>query len=77
LYKIAEIGMVQFEVKMNFLCILQVSRFVFVLKMNFNINFSVFNIPRTGPQFPESTGVCANKILDSVYSDRWTAGSIS
>ena len=34
-YKILEIGMTQFGAKMNFLCILQVSRFVFVLKMNF------------------------------------------
>ena len=34
-YKILEIGMTQFGIKMNFLCILQVSRFVFVLKMNF------------------------------------------
>jgi hypothetical protein len=30
-YKILEIGMAQFGAKMNFLCILQVSRFVFVL----------------------------------------------
>jgi hypothetical protein len=55
-YKILEIGMTQFGAKMNFLCILQVSRFVFVLKMNFNINFSVFNIPRTGRQIPENSG---------------------
>jgi hypothetical protein len=48
--------MTQFGAKMNFLCILQVSRFVFVLKMNFNINFSVFNIPRTGRQIPENSG---------------------
>jgi hypothetical protein len=34
-YKILEIGMVQFGSKMEFLWILQVSRFVFVLKMNF------------------------------------------
>ena len=34
-YKILEIGMVQFGPKMEFLWILQVSRFVFVLKMNF------------------------------------------
>ena len=34
-YKILGIGMTQFGAKMNFLCILQVSRFVFVLKMNF------------------------------------------
>jgi hypothetical protein len=34
-YKILEIGMAQFGARMNFLCILQVSRFVFVLKTNF------------------------------------------
>jgi hypothetical protein len=34
-YKILEIGMVQFGAKMNFLCILQVSRIVFVLKTKF------------------------------------------
>jgi hypothetical protein len=34
-YKILETGMVQFGLKMDFLCILQVSRFVFVLKNEF------------------------------------------
>jgi hypothetical protein len=34
-YKVLEIGMVQFGAKMNFLCVLQVSRIVFVLKTNF------------------------------------------
>jgi hypothetical protein len=48
--------MTQFGAKMNFLCILQVSRFVFVLKMNFNINFSVFNTLWTGRQIPENSG---------------------
>jgi len=28
----------------------------------------------TGRQFLESPGVCANKILDSVNSNTWTAG---
>ena len=55
-YKILEIGMVQFGVKMNFLCILQVSRFVFVLKMNLYNYFSVFNLLWTGPHFSESPG---------------------
>jgi hypothetical protein len=47
-YKILEIGMAKFGVKMNFLCILQVSRFVFVLKMNFYNYFSVFKHLWTG-----------------------------
>ena len=37
-YKILEIGIVQFGAKMNFLCILQVSRIVFVLKMHLLIH---------------------------------------
>jgi hypothetical protein len=56
-YKILEIEMVQFGVKMNFLCILQLSRFVFVLKMNFYNYFSVFNLLWTEPHFSESSGV--------------------
>jgi hypothetical protein len=55
-YKILEIGMVQFGVKMNFLCILQVSRFVFVLKMNFYNYFSVFKHLWTRRQLSESPG---------------------
>jgi hypothetical protein len=47
-YRILEIGMDRFGLKMNFLCILQVSRFVFVLKMNFYNYFSVFNHLWTG-----------------------------
>jgi hypothetical protein len=42
-YKILEIGMDRFGLKMNFLCILQVSRFVFVLETNFYNYFSIFN----------------------------------
>ena len=38
----------RFGLKMNFLCILQVSRFVFVLKTNFYNYFSVFNHLWTG-----------------------------
>jgi hypothetical protein len=41
---------------MNFLCILQVSRFVFVLEMNFYNYFSVFKHLWTGPHFPERVG---------------------
>jgi hypothetical protein len=48
--------MTQFGAKMNFLCILQVSRFVFVLKMNFYNHFSVFNLLWTGPRILENTG---------------------
>jgi hypothetical protein len=48
--------MVPFGAKMNFLCILQVSRFVFVLKTNFYNYFSVFNHLWTGPRFLEKSG---------------------
>jgi hypothetical protein len=48
-YKILEIGMVQFGLKMDFLCILQVSRFVFVLKMNSYNYFSVLIPSGLGP----------------------------
>jgi hypothetical protein len=58
-YKILEIGMAQFGAKMNFLCILQVSRIVFVLKTKFYNHFSVFIILWTGRQFLESPGVLA------------------
>jgi hypothetical protein len=44
---------------MNFLCILQVSRIVFVLKTNFYNQFSVFNYLWTGRQFLESPGALA------------------
>jgi hypothetical protein len=53
--------MVQFGAKMNFTCILQVSRIVFVLKTNFYNYFSVFNLLWTGPQFLESAGVTVKK----------------
>jgi hypothetical protein len=56
-YKILEIGMAQFGAKMNFLCILQVSRLVFVLKTNFYNYLSVFNLLWTGPHFLASSGV--------------------
>jgi hypothetical protein len=49
--------MAQFGVKLNFLCVLQVSRFVFVLKMNFYKYFSVFKHLCTGPHFTEKSGV--------------------
>jgi hypothetical protein len=49
----------RFGLKMNFLCILQVSRFVFVLKTNFYNYFSVFNHLWTGPRFPEKSGALA------------------
>ena len=64
-YKILEIGMAQFGVKMNFLCILQVSRFVFVLKMNFYKYFSVFKHLWTGPHFSEKSGASTQKYSDS------------
>jgi hypothetical protein len=45
--------MVQFGAKMNFLCILQVSRIVFVLKTNFHNYFTVFNLLWTGRTISE------------------------
>jgi hypothetical protein len=48
--------MVQFGAKMNFLCILQVSRIVFVLKTKFSNHISVVIILRTGRQFLERSG---------------------
>jgi hypothetical protein len=64
-YKILEIGMVQFGPKMEFLWILQVSRFVFVLKTNFYYYFSVFNLLWTGPRFLLTSRVSAQDNPDS------------
>jgi hypothetical protein len=50
---------------MNFLFILQVSRFVFVLKTNFYNYFSVFNLLWTGPRFLENSGVTGQDVQDS------------
>jgi hypothetical protein len=63
--------MVQFGAKMNFLCILQVSRIVFVLKTNFYNYFSVFNLLWTGPRFLEKSGASAEnpKNTDYCYMD--------
>jgi hypothetical protein len=52
---------------MDFLCILQISRIVFVLKMNFYNYFSVFKHLWTGPHFSESLGASEENFLDSVY----------
>jgi hypothetical protein len=49
--------MAQFGLKMDFLWLIQVSRFVFVLKMNFYNYFSVFKHLWTGRQLSESAGV--------------------
>jgi hypothetical protein len=51
---------------MNFLFILQVSRFVFLLKTIFYNYFSVFILLWTGPHFLERSRGCSHKILDSV-----------
>jgi hypothetical protein len=59
--------MVQFGA-MNFLCILQVSRFVFVLKTNFYNYFLCFILLWTRPQFLDRSGVLAQKSYDSVNS---------
>jgi hypothetical protein len=53
---------------MNFLCILQVSRIVFVLKTNFHNYFTVFNLLWTRPQFLVSKRVSAQANQDSENS---------
>jgi hypothetical protein len=76
-YKILEIGMVQFGPKMEFLWILQVSRFVFALKIHLLINLFILNRFWTGHQFSESSRVSAQDNLDSGNSGQWTAGCFS
>jgi hypothetical protein len=66
--------MAKFGVKMNFLCILQVSRFVFVLKMNFYKYFSVFKHLWTGPHLPGRSGTNLQTFPDSVNNPQWTTG---
>jgi hypothetical protein len=53
----------QFGLKMNFLCILQVSRIVFVLKTNFYNYFSAFIILWTGRRISESARALAQMLL--------------
>jgi hypothetical protein len=50
---------------MDFLCISQVSRFVFVLKTNFHTYFTVFNLLWTGRQFLEKPGLRRKRNCDS------------
>jgi hypothetical protein len=59
---------------MNFLCILQVSRFVFVLKTNFYNHISILNPLWTGPHFLESSGVLAQVYRDLENRVLWMAG---
>jgi hypothetical protein len=59
---------------MNFLCILQVSRIVFVLKTKFYNHFSVFIILWTGRQFLGNSGVTVQTLLRLRTLPRWTAG---
>jgi hypothetical protein len=66
----------RFGLKMNFLCILQVSRFVFVLKMKLYNYFSVFNHLWTGPRFLEKSGALMQLILRLRRTPLWTAGWI-
>jgi hypothetical protein len=76
-YKILEIRMAQFGVKMNFLCILRVSRIVFVLKTNFYNQFSVFNYLWTGSHFLEKSGVSRKDSPDTEHSSRgWRVESL-
>jgi hypothetical protein len=51
--------MAQFGVKMNFLCILQVSRIVFALKIYLLIHLFILYRFWTGRQFLESPGAQA------------------
>jgi hypothetical protein len=53
----------QFGLKMKFLCILQVSRIVFVLKTNFYNYFSAFIILWTGRRISESARALAQMLL--------------
>jgi hypothetical protein len=53
---------------MNFLCILQVSRFVFVLKTKFYNHFSILNPLWTGRQFLENSGALAKDFRDTKSS---------
>jgi hypothetical protein len=66
----------QFGLKINFLCILQVSRIVFVFKTNFYNYFSIFNPFWTGPHFLESSGALMQLILRLRRTPlpQWTAG---
>jgi hypothetical protein len=55
--KFLEIEMDRFGAQMNFLCLLQVSRIVFLLKTNFYNYFSIFlNISGLGLDFWKSQG---------------------
>jgi hypothetical protein len=66
--------MVQFGARMNFLCILQVFRIVFVLKTKFYNHFLVFIILWTGRQFLGNSGVMVQTLLRLRTLPRWTAG---
>jgi hypothetical protein len=55
--------MVQFVAKMNFLCILQVSRIVFVLKMHLLIHLFILNQFWTGSLITEKSGALMQLIL--------------
>jgi hypothetical protein len=56
-YKIIGTGMVQFGSSMNFLQLKQVSVIKFVLKIYFQISFSILSDLGTGPQILGSAGV--------------------
>ena len=68
-YKISEIGMAQFGVRMDFLWNKQVSRIVFVLKTKFFNHFSVFIVLWTERQFLESPGANSQDSVDSANSE--------
>ena len=58
-YKILEIGMVQFEAKMNFLCILQVLTLIYTLKINLCDYFPISITLWIGRQNLKSAGTLA------------------
>ena len=64
----------QFGSSMNFLQLEQVSVIKFVLKIYFQISFSILSDLGTGPQILGSAWVSWENILDSVRSTGWTAG---
>jgi hypothetical protein len=55
-YKILEIWMAQFGLKMDFLWFIQVLGFIFILKIQFLIHLIDLKQFWIGPRFPEKSG---------------------
>jgi hypothetical protein len=58
--------MTQFEVKMNFIWIIQVPGIIFVLKINFYNYLSLFSAPWSAHQFLERSGPIYKNTSDTV-----------